>query len=143
MTSFTSGWIIWNQGGVTRPDFVPKEIYPPALQAAELTETVYSTQAEAQAAINAHGGAHRYSTAKAAGGLASGPIGSAGQAVQSTANGLASISDLFHRLTEAATWVRVAKVFVGASLLIIGLAHITGIDNKVGEVARNVPIIPV
>lgn len=54
--------------------------------------------------------------------------------------GLPAIGDFFSRLTEAATWIRIAKVVAGGVLLIVGLVHITGADNSVANVARKVPL---
>lgn len=54
--------------------------------------------------------------------------------------GLAQIGDFFAALTQANTWIRVAKVAVGGALLIIGLAHMTGASNAVASAARKVPL---
>lgn len=43
-------------------------------------------------------------------------------------------------LTSAAFWIRAAKVVIGGTLLIVGLAHVTGADNAVARAARNVPL---
>lgn len=43
-------------------------------------------------------------------------------------------------LSNQHTWIRVAKVVVGGSLLLIGLAHMTGADNAVASAARKVPL---
>jgi hypothetical protein len=57
-------------------------------------------------------------------------------------SGLAAIGDFFGRLSEGNTWIRVGKVAVGGALLMIGLAHMTGAENKVAQIARSVPIVP-
>jgi hypothetical protein len=54
--------------------------------------------------------------------------------------GTASLTDFLGSLQNANTWIRVAKVVVGASLLIIGIAHMTGADNAVAQVARRAPL---
>jgi hypothetical protein len=61
-------------------------------------------------------------------------------AVANAIPGLAQIGDLFGALTQASTWIRVAKVVAGGALLIIGLAHITGAGNAVAATARKVPL---
>jgi hypothetical protein len=137
MTSFTSGFIIWNQGSIGNPDFVPKEIFPPALQVAELTETVYATAAEATAAINANGGPHNYGGGVGAAGLKTG-TGPAIKAVGNTAGAVTSTSDFLSRLTSRNTWLRVLKVVIGGILVIVGLAqlsHAGKIVKDVGEAA--------
>lgn len=133
MPSFTSGWIIWNAGSALNPNFVPKQIYPPALQVAELTETVYATQAEAQAAINSHGGAKAYNAATAAGGLGSGAIGPAGNAAQTVYSGVNAVGDFFNKLSEGNTWLRIAEAILGIALIGIALAKLTGADNVVAK----------
>jgi hypothetical protein len=54
--------------------------------------------------------------------------------------GLNAIGDFFSRLTDANTWIRVGKVIVGGVLLIVGLAHITGVSGAVADTARRVPV---
>lgn len=70
-----------------------------------------------------------------AGDVATG-VGSA-SFLPSWADGLAN---LLSALTSANTWIRVAKVVVGGTLLIVGLVHITGADNAVAAVAKKVPL---
>lgn len=43
-------------------------------------------------------------------------------------------------LGNANTWIRVAKVVVGGTLLIVGISHLTGADNAVAAAARRVPL---
>ncbi len=59
---------------------------------------------------------------------------------QNAIPGLAQIGDFFSALGDANTWIRVAKVVVGGTLLIIGLAHMTGASNAVASIARKVPV---
>jgi hypothetical protein len=54
--------------------------------------------------------------------------------------GLTQIGDFFAALTQANTWIRVAKVLGGGLLLVIGIAHITGAGNAVAQTARKVPV---
>lgn len=126
-----SGWVVWNNGTLTSPDFIPKEIYPPALEIAEITETVYATRAEAQAEIDAHGGAHNYSAAGAAGGLGSGAVGPVGQAAQDTGGSIADIGRFFARLGQRDFIIRALKVVGGLAMIVVGIVQITGIAGKV------------
>ena len=135
MTSFSSGWVIWNSGSITNPNFVPKQIYPPALQIAELTETVYATQAECETAIMAGGGPHNYSAATKSGGLGS-TIGGVGSAAQATHTGIDAVGAFFNRLTEANTWLRIAEGALGIILIAVALAKLTGADNAIAKTAK-------
>jgi hypothetical protein len=54
--------------------------------------------------------------------------------------GLTQIGDFFAALTQANTWIRVAKIVIGGALLIAGIAHITGADNAIARTARSVPL---
>jgi O6-methylguanine-DNA--protein-cysteine methyltransferase len=54
--------------------------------------------------------------------------------------GLSQIGDFFSALSQKNTWVRVLKIMVGGTLVIVGLAHMTGASNAVATAARNVPI---
>lgn len=54
--------------------------------------------------------------------------------------GLAQIGAFFAALSEANTWIRVAKVVIGGTLVVVGLAHITGADNAVAKAARRIPL---
>jgi len=71
------------------------------------------------------------------------PVYDAVNAAQNATGALsipASIGNFFAALGNANTWIRVAKVIVGGVLLIVGLVHITGADNKVASIARKVPV---
>jgi hypothetical protein len=52
----------------------------------------------------------------------------------------ASIGNFFGALTQANTWIRVAKVIIGGMLVIIGVSHITGVENNVAIAARRIPL---
>lgn len=134
MVSLTSGFIIWNQGSISSPDFVPKEIYPPALQVLELTETVYATAAQATAAINANGGPHNYSAVGAAG-IKTGTA-PAIEAAGKTAGAITSTNDFLSRLTGRNTWLRVLKVVTGLALIIVGLVQLTHAGRVVKDVGE-------
>lgn len=78
-----------------------------------------------------------------------GSVTAAGQDIGSIAKGVATanyapwaagLGNLLGALTSAALWIRVAKVIVGGTLLIVGLAHMTGADSAVAAAARTVPL---
>jgi hypothetical protein len=54
--------------------------------------------------------------------------------------GLSQLGDFFGALTGANLWIRAAKVLVGATLVIVGIAHITGADGALAATARKVPL---
>lgn len=56
---------------------------------------------------------------------------------------LGEIGDFFTRLTQLNTWIRIGKILLGGALVLIGLAHMTGAENKVMDAARNVKVLPV
>jgi hypothetical protein len=125
MPILLSGWVIWNAGSVTSPHFIPKEIYPPALEVVEATETVYATKLEAQAAINKNGGPSSYHAAGAAGkGGTLSPasaIGDVGATAQDTAPGIASIGSLADKLGQGNTWLRAGEFAIGGVFLYVAL----------------------
>ena len=47
-------------------------------------------------------------------------------------SGLDAIGAFFGGLTSANLWIRVLKGGIGAALLIVGVAHMTGADKAVG-----------
>jgi hypothetical protein len=55
---------------------------------------------------------------------------------------LTSIEQFLHGLTSANLWVRVAKVTIGGSLLLIGLARLTGADEKVKVIGSTIAKVP-
>lgn len=95
----------------------------------------YSTQQEA-ANRAAQVGANGDTTSQSLTGLGNAAASTLGNPL----TGLAAIGDFFSRLTEADTWIRVGKVLAGGVLLIIGLAHMTGAENGIAKIARNVPV---
>lgn len=119
------GWIIWNAGSITNPNFVPKEIFPPALEVTELTETVYASRAACLKAINANGGPHNYSTAGAAGKAGTlspaSVIGGTGQAAQDIAGTASATDSLAGKVQSGTLWLRVAEAGIGGLLLYVGL----------------------
>lgn len=64
----------------------------------------------------------------------------ADQVVEGAIPGLTQVGDFFGALTEKNLWIRAAKIVVGAVLIIIGLAHMTGADNAVAAAARKAPL---
>lgn len=54
-----------------------------------------------------------------------------------------SVETFINDLSSANLWIRVAKVTIGGTLLIVGLAKLTGADQKIGGVAaKAVKIAP-
>ena len=68
--------------------------------------------------------------------------GAAKGAIQITSweQGLEAIGAFFASLGQANTWIRIVKVLAGGVLLITGIAHITGAQNAVTNIARKVPL---
>jgi hypothetical protein len=60
----------------------------------------------------------------------------AGATASTAANAIPGLSQFFNALTQINTWIRVAKVIIGGTLLIISLAHMTGAENAVASAAR-------
>ena len=55
-------------------------------------------------------------------------------------SGLDAIGAFFNNLGLASTWIRVAKVVIGGTLVVIGIAHMTGASNAIADTARKVPL---
>ncbi len=53
---------------------------------------------------------------------------------------LGDIAHIFGNLTSKNLWIRVVKIGVGGTLLLVGLAHLTGANNAVYNAARTVPL---
>lgn len=101
----------------------------------------YPTRAAAQAAA----AGDKSTVAATAGsgappGVSTSTVGSSGGHLPNPLSGLAAIGDFFGRLTQSATWIRVAKVITGGLLLVVGLAHMTGASNAAAQAARRVPL---
>ena len=99
----------------------------------------FSSEAEAKASV---GGASGWSYAGVLGALAlneisksttgeSASTGTATKAGASAGNAITSVTQFLQGLTSASLWIRVAKIVVGGALVIVGVAHLTGVDNKV------------
>lgn len=100
----------------------------------------YSTKADAQAAVK------KGLTAPTPGGggvlppppgIDTPPSGGA----SNPASGLAAIGDFITTLETAATWERVAKVVLGAALILVGMAKLTGATGAIKSAAGKVPVI--
>ena len=90
----------------------------------------YATQAQANAAIPA---IQKRSPAK----------GAVAQAA--TNNGIPTgweqaLQNFLSALTSMNTWIRVIKIVVGGTMIIVGLSHMTGADNAIAAAARRVPL---
>jgi hypothetical protein len=100
----------------------------------------YATQAQAEQQQAKDSQAQAAGTETSSGGTGTSSNPKTNVNVPSPLTGLAAIGDFFQRLTQASTWIRVAKVITGGMLLIVGLVHITGIENKAAAIARKVPL---
>jgi hypothetical protein len=61
-------------------------------------------------------------------------------AAASQVPGLQQVGSFLNALSQTITWVRVAKVIVGGTLIVVGAAHLTGADNAVAKAARRIPL---
>src|SRR6266581_8264768 len=82
----------------------------------------YKTRAEAQAA------ADKFRNEPVPGINAGNPL-----------SGIAAVGDLFSRLSQANTWIRVGEALLGLVLLGIGLARITGTQNLISTAVKAAP----
>lgn len=63
-------------------------------------------------------------------------------AAKSAENTAKSVGDFLGQLSDRNTWIRVAKVVVGGTLLIVGLAKMAGVDKGVvGKAVRVAPLL--
>jgi hypothetical protein len=69
-----------------------------------------------------------------------GVVTGGGAASSAAAGAIPGLSAFFSALTQSSTWIRVAKVVIGGTLLIVGIAHITGAGGAVATAARKVPV---
>jgi hypothetical protein len=74
-------------------------------------------------------------------GAISGVLQTLGLAVQATDTGIAktqfapvTLGDFLSALSSANTWIRVAKVAIGGTIVIVGLAKLTGADKSLGGI---------
>lgn len=74
-----------------------------------------------------------------AGKYSPGVSGSGNESSAAQVPGIQQIGDFFSKLGNSNTWIRVGKVVIGAALIIVGISHMTGMDNAAGKVARKVP----
>lgn len=117
---------------------------PPVVGGANQYQVVEAANAADAARLTAEGYKGPYPTKAAAQAEAAAQTKTATSTEVSTPDvslpGLSQVGDFFQRLTQGNTWIRVAKVIVGGMLLIVGLVHITGVDNAVASIARKVPV---
>lgn len=116
--------------GVTAPD-----------DAAAATEEIMTLGTIGTAAAELAQGAANATSASAQG-TAAGAADIA-STVSNPLNYLSGIAGFFGDLTQASTWIRVAKVIVGGVLLIVGAARLAGADKAVKQIASKVPVVPV
>lgn len=63
--------------------------------------------------------------------------------VPSIPNPAAWFEDFLNAMTSASLWLRVGKVVIGGTLVIVAISHMTGVDNAVTKAVKHIPIIPV
>ena len=76
---------------------------------------------------------------KASAGIGNTPVGhavqAAGSAVATAVSPITSVVGLVNALGDKNLWIRVAKVSIGGTILIVGLVKLTGADKKIGGMA--------
>lgn len=110
----------------------------PTLSVADLEGAFMILVGEVQLGSGAAAGAGAVANDTQAAGQ--GVVAGLNQYEASIANPLAAIGQFFSALTHVNTWIRLAKIVVGGTLLIFGLAHMTGASNAVTSVVKRVPL---
>jgi hypothetical protein len=72
-------------------------------------------------------------------GNATGPIPN----LLSPFTGIAAVGAFFNKLSEANTWLRIGEAFLGVVLIAIALGKLTGMEDQVKEMAKNIKVVPV
>jgi hypothetical protein len=101
------------------------------------SDTTAQAVAAAQAYVKAHGGTTPTTSTAQANANANSTVESG---ITNAIPGLAQLGDFFSALSQKNTWIRVGKVLIGATLIIVGLSHMTGASNAVSTVARKAPL---
>lgn len=98
----------------------------------------FATQAEAEAFVKARNGSFT---------LATNPVSAAIQAVSGNDTAAGQSKGVLGNITGGFLWpdaknfvVRALKVVLGGLLVVVGLVHMTGIDNKAAQLVRKVPL---
>lgn len=60
--------------------------------------------------------------------------------VDAAKSALDATKDIWATLSSENLWIRVAKIVIGGTLVIIGVSKMTGISNAVTQVAEKVPL---
>lgn len=93
--------------------------------------TFFTSQAAADAYVKANGGG--VDTSKSPLQTGANVVGSAANtavgAIKNPQGFLGNIANFFGDLSQASTWIRIAKVVIGAVLVFVGTAHLTGADK--------------
>lgn len=63
------------------------------------------------------------------------PARVASTAAQEAGSSISSVTDFLGGLTSANLWIRVVKIVAGGIILFIGLAHLSGFDDKLTGIA--------
>lgn len=98
----------------------------------ELNISGSATQAEAAAEAK-----KEFPTGKAptSAGITPGRVASTAAGEAASATGISSVTGFLSTLGSANLWIRVVKVIAGSIILFIGVAHLTGLDQKVTGIA--------
>lgn len=98
------------------------------------------TMAQAITAAQAYAKAHPGSTAPTSASATTGDaqVATAAGTVTSDAS---NVANFLGDLTQRNTWMRVAKIIVGGTLIIVGAAHLTGAAKVTGKVAKVAPLL--
>lgn len=135
-----AGMSISSSGGTPYLPFVFQDSTKAQAQkdaGAKLLAGPFSTQSDAQSWANSYEASP--STLHAGSGLSTSTGTVTGDSPPSLGNIVGSITG-FHGTNFV---IRAVKIVVGAGLLLIGLAHLTGADNSIMNAARNVKVVPV
>lgn len=68
-------------------------------------------------------------------GITAGRVASTAAEQAGAATGISSITGFLSTLGSANLWIRVVKIVAGSIILFIGVAHLTGLDQKITGIA--------
>lgn len=65
------------------------------------------------------------------------------QGVGAVESAITSVPQFLQGLTSGNLWIRVAKVVIGGTLILVGVAKLTGASSAITKAAGKIPVIPV
>lgn len=101
----------------------------------------YPTQAAAQAVAQGDPNTTSGLPGVGAPGVSASTVNSSNGAIGNPLGFLGNLANFFGDFTQAATWIRVAKVIIGGVLLITGAAHLTGTDKTAAKALKAAPLL--